>query len=211
MGLPPAARAGRAAGKPGSGMSAMGLFRRGAKHARQRTEDLDMDLTMRWLHLVEEPRRRRVAGRAPAPAALGWALGMDPYAAPLPQDIRERIEGRARPVPPRRGSRHTVPFAHDFDQRANRSRPYAPQPVARQPYRLPDNWRRQTLPTQQGQSLARFVRDRMRDLEYPAPGAQPSEVAAFMARVDIITGTRSTFTRPARCIAWARGITGGAA
>ncbi len=209
MGLPPGAFAGRAAGKPGGGMSAMGLFRRSGKQARHRTDDIDMDLTMRWLHLVEEPRRPapppRRAPRSPLPT------GAHPYGAPLPQDIRERIEEHPRPQPPRRGQRHTVPFAHDFDQRGNLPRPYAPQPARHDAYRLPDNWRRQMLPTQQGQSLAGFVRDRMQDLVYPAPGAQPSEVAAFMARVDIITGTRSTFTRPARCIAWARGITDGAA
>lgn len=190
-------------------MSAMGLFRR-ARQARHRAEAVDMDLVMRWLHLVEEPRRRRAFPEFPKLPSVA-PPGVDPYGAPLPRDIRERIEGRARPVPPGGGQRHTVPFAHESDQRGKRPRPYAPQPAPRRPYRLPDNWRRQMLPTQQGQDLASFVRDRMRGLEYPAPGAQPSEVAAFMARVDIITGTRSPFTRPERCVAWARGITDGAA
>jgi len=141
----------------------------------------------------------------PEDIPLTAPAGTHPFGAPLTAAIREHAQTwRQRPVQRSRGTRHTEPFRPDFDVQGNLPRPYVP---GNRPWLLPDTWRRHGHPlTQQGRDLAGFVQDAMAALAYPAPGAPPSEVAAFMRRVSVITGTASSFEQPARCTAWALAI-----
>lgn len=118
--------------------------------------------------------------------------GLHPFVAPL-------LSG-----PRRGGSRHTEPFRPEFAEEGELARPYAPVGRPLRPWLVPDTFRRKPgNVSQQGVSAAEFVRERLTALSYPAPGARPSEMAAFMRRVSVITGTRSSFEQAARCVAWA--------
>ena len=164
------------------------LHRKRPRHAGQRDETRYPDLPNAGASVTEA-----IAALEDAPAN-----GTHPYSAPLPQDMRERVSGRRS-----RGSRHTQAWTPEFAHEGKRPRPYAPpnSPVRPYPW-IPDTWRPRP---------SAFVRERMDAITYPAPGAQPSEVAEFFRRIDHITGTTSSFGRPFRCVAWARGITAGAA
>lgn len=131
--------------------------------------------------VIRKPMRRPATRTAPRPH-------------PAPEPGSHPFEQRPR------GTRHTVPFTPDFAETSGLARPYAPRNTRP---RTPDTWSRRAHPlTQQGRSADEFVQERMRDLDYPAPGAAPSEVARFMRRISVITGTRSTFEQPAQCTAW---------
>jgi hypothetical protein len=160
--------------------------KRHGRHADQRDETRYPDLPNSGASVTEA-----IAALPDAPVN-----GTHPYDQPLPQGMRERINGR-RP----HGSRHTQAWTPDFAEKGKRPRPYAPPAAVRRPYPwIPDTWHPRP---------SAWVQERMGTVTYPVPGAQPSEVAEFFRRIDLITGTKSSFGRPSRCTAWARGITAG--